>query len=220
MRVGLIHTTMNSIEPSNAAFRTMKDVETINFLDESVMPELRRCGATPAIRRRILALAGHAEEAGAAGIMLNCSLMSPHVAALAPYVGVPLIGADIAMLEYVAANAQRAGVIATVPKAGETTKALLTEMAASHGENIAVDLHIADGAFEALNEGNAALHDEMIRQAAHAFDGKVDKIVFAQISMVRALTPDFRTETEIVTSPVISARTLMERIREGGKSNA
>lgn len=219
MRVGLIHTTMNSIEPSNAAFRTMKDVETINFLDESVMPELRRCGATPAIRRRILELAGHAEEAGAAGIMLNCSLMSPHVAELADYVSVPLIGADIAMLEYVVDHAQRVGVIATVPKAGETTRRLLMEMAAQRKKTIAVDLQIADGAFEALNDGNAALHDEMIRQAARTFDGKTDKIVFAQISMARVLIPDFRTETEIVTSPAISAQTLMQKIREGGASH-
>ena len=45
MKIGLIHTTMNSIGPSNSAFQTLgKEIECINFLNEGVMPELRSRG--------------------------------------------------------------------------------------------------------------------------------------------------------------------------------
>lgn len=47
MKVGLIHTTLNSVEPSNTAFRKLdKNIETVNYLNEGIMPELRSSGAS------------------------------------------------------------------------------------------------------------------------------------------------------------------------------
>lgn len=213
MKIGLIHTTMNSIGPSNSAFQTLgKEIECINFLNEGVMPELRSKGATPRVRREILQMAWNAEAAGAQGIMLNCSLMSPYAEELQTYVDVPLISADLAMLAYVVKKASSVGVIATVPAAGPTTKRLLLELASQKGKNLRVEVAVIPAAFTALNDGDEAKHNKLIQEASRAFDGNVDKIVFAQISMVRALQEGFKTQTEIVTSPAISARTLIQKI--------
>ena len=47
MKVGLIHTTLNSVEPSNTAFHKLdKNIETVNYLNEGIMPELRSSGAS------------------------------------------------------------------------------------------------------------------------------------------------------------------------------
>lgn len=220
MLIGLIHTTMNSIAPINDAFHAIDpDVQLMNFVNEGVMPELRSKGATSRIKREILQLAWDAEEAGADGILMNCSLMSPCASDLAKCVDVPLIGADIAMLEYVTEHAQRVGVISTVAKAGPTTKRLLEELAASKGKAMDISVTVVSEAFEALNHGDVKKHNELVQQAALVYDGKVDMIVFSQMSMVRALTPEFETkhQTEIVTSPSISAKAILAKARAAKK---
>ncbi len=218
MKIGLIHTTLNSVEPSNAAFHKINsDIETVNYLNEGIMPELRSTGASSRILREMMQLAWAAEEAGCEGIMLNCSLMSPYAAKMAEMVHVPLISADIAMLEYVVAKAHKIAVIATVPKAGPTTRTLLEELAEEKGKHIDVEVKIAEGAFAALNNGEADKHNELVQQAAKEFEGKVDLIVFAQISMVRALE-GLEISTPVITSPEISAKMLIEKIQEGDKN--
>ena len=203
MKVGLIHTTLNSVEPSNAAFHKLdKNIETVNYLNEGIMPELRSSGASSHILQQMMQLAWAAEAAGCQGIMLNCSLMTPYAEKMAKLVNIPLISADIAMLEYVVVKASKVVVIATVPTAGPTTK------------NIDVEVKIVQGAFAALNNGDAGRHNEIIQQAAKEYDGNVDLIVFAQISMVRALE-GLKLKTQVVTSPEISARTLLEKIKGG-----
>lgn len=219
IKVGLIHTTMNSLQPGNEAFARLagnlgEEIETINFLNEGIMPELRSMGATSRVKREILEMAWNAERAGTQGIMLNCSLMSPYARDLAKYVTVPLISADIAMLEYVLGKANRIGVVATVPKAGPTTKDLLEEMAAAMGTKIEVEVLIAQGAFAALNAGDEQQHNRLVQKAAKELEGRAEIIVFAQISMVRALSDGFAMQTEIVTSPDISAKTLVHLIKE------
>ena len=50
MKIGLIHTTLNSVAPSNAAFHKLDtDIETVNYLNEGIMPELRSTGANSRI---------------------------------------------------------------------------------------------------------------------------------------------------------------------------
>lgn len=216
MLIGLIHTTMNSIAPINDAFRAIDpDVRLMNFLDEGIMPELRSKGATARTKREILQLAWAAEAAGADGILMNCSLMSPYAGELAKCVDIPLIGADFAMLEYVTGHARRVGVVSTVAKAGPTTKRLLEELAASRGKTMDVSVTVVPEAFAALNQGDVQKHNELVQRAALAYDGKVDMIVFSQMSMVRALTPDFAHghRTEIVTSPSISAKSILAKVR-------
>lgn len=215
MKVGLIHTTLNSVEPSNAAFRKIgSDIEIVNYLNEGIMPELRSTGVSSRIMSEMMQLAWAAERAGCQGIILNCSLMSPYADDMARLVHIPLISADIAMLEYVTAHASRVAVLATVAKAGPTTAKLLQNLAAEQGKKIDVEVKIAEGAFEALNKGDEELHNQIIHEAARIYDGKVNLIVFAQISMVRALE-SLKLQTQVVTSPQISAKTLVERIKGG-----
>lgn len=216
-KIALIHTTLNSVEPSNKAFAQLgrADLQLFNYLNEGVMPELSKNGAVPNVRRAILQAIWSAEDEGADGIMMNCSLMSPYAAELQKYCNVPLISADIAMLEYVVLKASRIAVIATVENAGPTTGKLLEAMATEKGKQVSVDIFIIKEAFEALNNKDKDRHNLLIQKKASELDGKYDMIVFAQISMAQAATPDFKTETEIVTSPVISAKALLARIAEG-----
>lgn len=222
IKVGLIHTTINSMAPTKAAFAALagelgEEIACVNFLNEGVMNELRSVGATPRVKREILELAWSAEKAEVQGIMLNCSLMSPHAKDLSKYVNVPLISADGAMLEYVLGKASKIGVVATVPKAGPTTRDMLAEMARAKGQQIETEVIIAEGAFAALNDGDEETHNRLIQEAARSLAGRAEIIVFAQISMVRALQAGFNPGTEIVTSPEVSARTLVKLIKERGE---
>ena len=79
------------------------------------------------------------------------------------------------------------------------------------------DVQEYEGAFAALNDGDEETHNRLIQEAARSLAGRAEIIVFAQISMVRALQAGFNPGTEIVTSPEVSARTLVKLIKERGE---
>lgn len=56
-------------------------------------------------------------------------------------------------------------------------------MAKEAGKDLEVSIEVADGAFDALNAGDRALHDEKVRAALAKLVDRVDVVVFAQMSM-------------------------------------
>lgn len=216
-KIGLIHTTINSIGPSNAAVAQFNDreIKVLNFLDEGILEEIKQNnGITTKISDTMLQLIRRAELCGVQGIMMNCSLFSPYIDKLQQECSVPIISADLAMLEYVVEKAKNIAVIATVESAGPTTKNLLQQVAKKKNKQIEIQVQFAAGAFVALNKGDEETHNRLIQDIAAELDGKHDIIVFAQISMARALNSKLAFKTEIVTSPSISVKTLIEQIEK------
>lgn len=80
-RIGLIHATMNSVQPIHEAFRAQAPhVILLDFMDEGLIFELNETGViTTAMIRRLVALIARAEESGVDGILLTCSSFSPYV---------------------------------------------------------------------------------------------------------------------------------------------
>lgn len=215
-KIGLIHTTINSIGPSNAAFTKYdKKIKLLNFLDEGILEEIQQNnGINAKVTAKMVQLIKRAESCRVQGIMMNCSLFSPYVEVLQKECTVPVISADLAMLEYVVKKASDIAVIATVESAGPTTKRLLQQVAEKNNKHINVHVHIAEGAFTALNKGDEKTHNLIIQEIAKKLDEKHDVIVFAQISMARAINSEMNLKTEVVTSPSISAKTLIEKIKK------
>ncbi|MGM7719823.1 aspartate/glutamate racemase family protein [Metabacillus sp. Hm71] len=213
-KIGLIHATMNSVQPILEAFQVhAPQVTLVNFMDESLIFELNETGiVTKSMARRLLNLAEKAAMSGVDGILLTCSSFTPVVADISHLFDVPLLSADLSMLEKAVEIGHRIGVIATVEAAGPTTTTLLKEISSKKQKDIMIKTVMIPEAFYALQNGDRTKHDELIHQKVRELSIDCDTILFAQFSMARALeTLDIKTST-ILTSPEISVKSIVAEI--------
>ncbi|WP_111922772.1 aspartate/glutamate racemase family protein [Priestia endophytica] len=211
-RIGLIHATMNSVPPILEAFREYAPhITLVNFMDESLIFELNETHTvTKDMIRRLMNLAEKAASHGVDGILLTCSSFTPAVAEISHLFDVPMLSADLSMLEQAVETGNRIGVIATVEAAGPTTTKLLEGIAAKHQKNIFIETVVISEAFEALQNRQATTHDELIHQKVEELSSDCDVILFAQFSMARALKTLKVKPKPILTSPEISVKAIVD----------
>lgn len=214
IKIGLIHTTMNSVQPILEAFHShAPQVEVLNFVDEGLVSALNKNNdVTPGMIRRLINLMDKAEESGVDGILLACSAFSPFVADIKDLFSVPVLSADISMLEQAVNMAENIGVIATVAAAGPTTTGLLKDIAKQSNKKIVVHTEVITEAFAALKNGDSAKHNELIHNKILKLSEDCDVIVLAQMSMTRAVADLGQTSKPILTSPEISVKAILAQV--------
>jgi Asp/Glu/hydantoin racemase len=205
---------MNSVQPILEAFHShAPEVEVLNFVDEGLVGELnRKNGVTPGMIRRLIKLMDQAEKSEVDGILLACSAFSPFVADIAKVFSVPVLSADISMLEHAVSMAETIGVIATVSAAGPTTTSLLKEISKQRDKKIEVHTEIITEAFLALKSGDVAKHNELIHNKISDLSCYCDVVVLAQMSMTRAVVDLKEISKPILTSPAISVRAILSQV--------
>ncbi|MCZ0871388.1 aspartate/glutamate racemase family protein [Peribacillus sp. AS_2] len=215
-RIGLIHATMNSVQPILDAFQVhAPQVTLVNFMDESLIFELNETGiVTKGMARRLLNLVEKAVMSGVDGILLTCSSFTPVVAEISHLFDLPMLSADLSMLEKAVGMGTRIGVIATVEAAGPTTTTILKKISSKRQKDVSIKTVIIPEAFKALQNGDRTKHDELIHRKVQELTIDCDVILFAQFSMARALeTIDITTtDKPILTSPEISVKSIIEEI--------
>ena len=134
-------------------------------------------------------------------IAVTCSAMTETVRQLRPFVEIPLIAIDENMISEAVSQASKIRVLATAISSAATTKATLLEEAGKTEKNILVAATDNPMAFEALQAGNKALHDELVKKQAEEIEG-YDVVVLAQASMAH-LKGDIQkiTGLPVMTSP-------------------
>lgn len=214
-KIGLVHATMNSVVPILEAFQQFApDVKLLNFMDEGLIDELNNTGnVTDLMVEQLVSLMKRAEESGVDGILLTCSSFSPYVAGVANQFDIPVLSADIAMLEHAIEIGDKLGVIATVGAAGPTTTKLLYEIADEKNRTIKVDTHVITEAFTALQKGDQTTHNRLIREKISELSTQNDVILLAQMSMCRSLVEWEKPNIPILTSPEISIRTILKKVQ-------
>src|SRR5919198_5394246 len=91
-RVALLHTTPVSTGPLTGAFSDwFPEAELVHITDDSLLPEVRAHGVTPAVRRRLTLYAMAAEATGAGALLNCCSSISETAAMLRQVVSLPVI---------------------------------------------------------------------------------------------------------------------------------
>ena len=183
-RIALIHALAHSVEPINTALaRDWPEATRMNLLDDSLSADLARSGQglDASMHERFQRLAQYALDSGANGILFTCSAFGPCIEAVARrHPSVPVLKPNEAMVAEAAAGVGTLGLIATF----EPT---LRSMPAEFPDPVALDLALAAGALEALNEGDGARHDRLIAaQAARLRERGCTRIALAQFSMARA----------------------------------
>jgi aspartate/glutamate racemase len=186
--VAAIYTAISIIEPVKAIFHElMPEHRLVNIYDDSLIPDLVRAGnsATTGVRRRLLSYCLAGEDMGADLILSTCSSMGDIVGQIQPFVRAPILRVDTPMVRQAVEQGSVIAVLATVETTLVPTNRLLRSTAETLGKKVEIVEGLAEGALQALNEGRAARHDEILMQSALAVADRADVILLAQASMMR-----------------------------------
>ncbi|MDM0042608.1 aspartate/glutamate racemase family protein [Variovorax sp. J22G21] len=210
-RIALIHALSHSVAPINDAFaRDWPEAVRMNLLDDSLSADLARDGRglNEAMHLRFQALAAYAASTGAQGILFTCSAFGPCIDAVtARYSDIPVLKPNEAMVAEALQEPGRLGLIATFAPT-------LVSMPPEFGADAELLLALADGALEALNDGDGARHDALIAAEAQRLrEQGCTRIALAQFSMARARAACERASGLSVLTTVDSAvRALRRRL--------
>ena len=211
-RVALIHALAHSVAPINAEMaRAWPACQRMNLLDDSLSADLARSGhgLDAAMHQRFEALAAYAEGTGAQAVLFTCSAFGPCIDAVAArHPGMPVLKPNEAMVAEAAALGRRVGLIASFAPT-------LVSMPAEFPPGIEVVSRLAEGAMEALDQGDTAGHDARVVQAALWLQQQgCEVIALAQFSMARAEAAVRQAlDLPVLSTPASAVRVLRQRLR-------
>ena len=189
----------------------------MNLLDDSLSADLAKAhanggmGLDAAMHQRFEALAGYAERTGAQAILFTCSAFGPCIEAVAvrrPHM--PVFKPNEAMIAEALAAVKGGGRIGLVASFAPTLRSMPAEF--PDGTDLRTEL--ADGAMDALNAGDGAVHDARVVEAARRLQAQgCDLITLAQFSMARArLAVEQALGLPVFTTPESAVRVLRRRL--------
>ncbi|MCM2340509.1 aspartate/glutamate racemase family protein [Rhodoferax sp.] len=210
-RVALIHALAHSVAPINAEMaRAWPACERMNLIDDSLSSDLARSGRglDAAMHQRFEALAAYAEGTGAQAVLFTCSAFGPCidvVAARRPHM--PVLKPNEAMVAEAVATGKRVGLIASFAPT-------LVSMPAEFPPGMALRTRLAEGALEALNQGDTAGHDALVVDAARWLQQQgCEVIALAQFSMARAEAAVRQAlDLPVLSTPASAVRVLRQRL--------
>ena len=214
MRIVLIHAVQVAMPPVAAAFAEhWPEVELVNLLDDALSVDRERAtDLTPAMMQRIDALAGYAENVGAAGILFTCSAFGPAIEATRTRRALPVLKPNEAMFELALAQGIRLGLLATFPPSVASMADELRDAAARAGRCYTLRTVCVPEALRALKAGDACYHDDLLAAAAAGFND-VDALMLAHFSTSRARPAvEERVSAPVLTSPDSAVIALRKRL--------
>ena len=181
------------MQPVEDAFvRHWPQAERINLLDDALsVDRARDADLTPAMSRRIGALAEYAAAAGASGILYTCSAFGEAIDGAKRASAVPVLKPNEAMFDEALRRGSRIGMLATFAPS-------VASMEAEFGH--ALKTVCVPEAMAALKDGDGATHDRLLAEAAPRL-GDCDAIMLAHFSTARARDAVSRA----VRCPVLTA---------------
>lgn len=213
MKIGVIHATCNAVPPLNDAFKELApDVTVLNFVDEHIQYYANQVKSIDAkIHRDFVDMSIKAQEAGVDAIIVACTVLTPIVDAVKPFITVPITAVDRPMLERAVKNFTKIGVVATNAPSGPATKEQLEKIAFEHGKEIEVDTEIETTAMTELKAGNVEEHNRLNASAAMKLkDRGSEVILLAQITQASAEKEVKELGLPVLTSPREAVKTILE----------
>lgn len=209
--VVVVHTGPATVQPIKQQFQSiLPDVRVVNIMDDSLLNDVIAAGhLTEAVTGRIFSYMQMGQQMGAVALLNACSSVGEAASVARSALTIPLIKIDEVMAEQAVARGPRIGVVATVKTTLEPTVRLIKAKAAAAGRQIEVTEALAEGGFQALLDGRAEEHDDIVKLTIRTLASKVDVIVLAQVSMAR-LIPSL---TDMTVPVLSSAQSGVEAVR-------
>lgn len=201
--VVVIHTGPATVQPVKDQFhKILPDVRVVNIMDDSLLNDVMAAGhLTAAVTGRIMSYMQLGQQMGATALLNACSSVGEAAAAARASISIPVIKIDEAMAERAVEVGPRIGVVATVRTTLEPTVRLISAKAVAAGRKVEISEAMAEGAFQALLDGKAERHDELVKRTIRAMADKVDAIVLAQASMARLVPALADLKVPVLSSP-------------------
>jgi len=220
-KVGMVHSVPGLAPMFNDLCREiMPGVEVIHLGDDGLLKEILATEThTPKMARRFATHANFCADSGAEMVMLTCSSLGPLVEMSQNLVDVPLLKVDEAMADEAVRLGKRIGIIATAHSTLKPTSDLIKQRAALVGKKVEIETAYCEGAFPALQRGDAATHDKMVKEKLADLQKRVDVIILAQASVARVVAqiPDSEKKVPILSSPRLGVQRLKEKLESLGK---
>ena len=211
-KLAIVHTTPVTVDSLKAlASEILPDYEVINFVDDSILPQLKQNdGKVEAVEDRLIHYYQFAEQVGADIILNACSSVGEVVQKGATQVTIPIVRIDEAMAEEAVTRGNRIGVAATLATTLRPTMALVTEKSAEADGDYQIESLLVSEAYEELIAGNKEAHDTILAEALLNFVQTVDVVILAQASMARVVQslPE-AVQNRFLSSPKMG----MERVK-------
>ena len=211
-KLAIIHTTSATVDSMKAlAAEMLPGSELVNFVDDSILPQLGRNGGDLAeVEERLIHYARFAEQVGAYVILEACSSVGELVSKMQSAVSIPIVRIDDAMAEQAVQRGERLGVAATLPTTLQPTTRLLQAKAQAANKQVEITPLLIEGAYQKLMAGDREGHDNLLVENLQDLARTVDVVVLAQASMARVLPRLSAAEQEKI---LVSPRLAMERVK-------
>jgi glutamate racemase len=211
-KLAIIHTTPATLDSMKAlAAEILPDCNLINFVDDSILPQLGENGGNLSqVEERLVHYARFAEQVGADVILEACSSVGEVVAEMQSAVSIPIVRIDESMAEQAVQRGETVGVAATLSTTLQPTARLLRVKAQAAGKRVEIHPLLIEGAYQKLMAGDREGHDNLLIEKLKDLARTMDVVVLAQASMARVLPRlSLMEQNKILVSP----RLAMERVK-------
>jgi aspartate/glutamate racemase len=213
IKLAIIHTTPATVESlKTLALEFMPDCTVINFVDDSILPQLAENGGDlTQVEERLLAYARFAEEVGAEIVLEACSSVGEVTKKIRSVLSIPVVRIDDVMVETAVQRGTKIGVAATLKTTLNPTSKLLLEKAQQAGKEIQLHPLLVNEAYQALLAGDRQQHDFILSQALAKLAHQTEVVVLAQASMAGVLNSIPREEQQkFLSSPRLAMQALKD----------
>lgn len=217
IKIGLIHSSVTLVPLfQQLCSELLPNVETMNIADNSLIDETLANGQVPStVSSRLRDHIQAAVTEGVQAIMVTCSTLGPATELSQETSKVPVIRVDLAMADQAVSIGTRIGVVATLTTTLTPTVDLIRQRATAANKSVEILVELCEGAFDALMNGQADLHDQLVRERLEKLLESVDVVVLAQASMARVIEQlPGSISIPILSSPRLAVESLAKRFRE------
>lgn len=212
-KIALINITPNCIEPMLNTVKKFETIKPVQYMDSTILDEIRSEGhITDRCMGRMLSMIADACQDGAEGIVLTCTMFSKYVETFRKLFSVPIIGADVAMMEQAGKVGGKYALLCTFRGTKEPSEKLLKKYCEMSEKEFSIDTYVLEDAYSKAQTGNLKKHNEIIKNKIEEFDKKYDNIVLAQMSMADAADLANVTNAKVYTSPQSALETIQDII--------
>ncbi|MRS89658.1 arylsulfatase [Enterobacteriaceae bacterium RIT714] len=201
-RIVLIHATPLAVEPINRAFADLwPEADISNLLDDALSIDRRKATMlTDRLFQRIDSLVNYAANIDAAAVLFTCSAFGEAIDASAAKNTIPVLKPNEAMFEAALAKGKNIVMLATFAPAVAGMEAEFNELVRKGYRDATLTSVLVEGARDALEQGDAERHNQLIVQAARKHN-EADAILLAHFSMAIA----WEQAQSAVNCPVLSS---------------
>jgi Asp/Glu/hydantoin racemase len=183
-KVALIHTVRSVLNTFDERIKNaIGDIRVVNTLDEFLASDPAENGEfTVENMNRLFSFIRCAEMTGADAVVVTCSTLSPTVEKVRPFINIPVIAIDDAMIKKAAEKGTKITILATADSTIEPTKSKLLREVSKLNKEVEISVIVCSEAYAAVKAGDIKHHDEILKKKSLEIKQQ-DVVILAQASM-------------------------------------